>query len=268
MIGSFPEAVSFVLRQFGIASASRPSKWRYLGWLLIGLPSAAIGQRLEAVGGAVSGNITQTPLASSKIIILPPYMLRTDDQFAYDETGYRLAAYARWQLGKSRFFVQPEVAYTATQGQTYGIFYNSGLGGSLGLDEFIFGHHIRRWEIAGLGGIHLSRRTYVTGGLLVAFNQRENQLAVQPGSFPATEAIYNSLYQSVEPTQLLAQLGIGYLVGRFDFNLRLEQSLTPYTNRFTFDGITYRYRQQIRQEMLTIGFLLYKGQPQPVAERE
>lgn len=243
------------------------SRWNFLAWLVVGLPLIATGQQLEAVGGEVSANITQT-LAAAKVILLPPYTLKTDDDFAYDETGYRLAAYARWRVGNSPFFVQPEIGYTSTRGQFYGIYYYPPVAGPLGPDSFIFSHFINRWEIAGLGGWHISRRAYVLGGVLLAFNQREEQLEVQPGSFPATEAIYNSLYRSVEPTQLLAQLGIGYLVGRFDFNLRLEQSLTPYTNRFSFDGITYRYQQQIRQEMLTVGFQLYKNKPQSVAERE
>ncbi|WP_223652061.1 hypothetical protein [Hymenobacter psoromatis] len=68
--------------------------------------------------------------------------------------------------------------------------------------------------------------------------------------------------------QLLGQLGVGVTFGRFDFNLRLEQSLTPYTRRFTFDGSTYGYRQQIRQGLATAGFLLYKAKPQPAPGRE
>ena len=261
MIGNFLETISCALRQTGIASTSRLNSWRYLGWVLFWLPLTTFGQHLEAVGGVIGATITQTPITSSKAVIFFPYMLRTDDgSFVYGGTGYRLATYARWQVGNSRFFVQPEIAYTATEGPTYGIFYSSGLSGSFSLDEFTFRHTIKRWEIAGLGGMHLNARAYVLGGVLLSFNQREKQLDVQPGSFPATEAIYNSLYQSVEPTQLSAQLGIGYVVGRLDFSLRLEQSLTPYTNHFTLDGIRYRYQQQIRQEMLTVGFLLHKGE--------
>jgi len=56
--------------------------------------------------------------------------------------------------------------------------------------------------------------------------------------------------------QLLAQAGVGITFGRFDFNLRLEQSLTPYTRRFTFDGTTCRYEQQLRQGLFTAGILL------------
>ncbi|PIQ21128.1 MAG: hypothetical protein COW65_10950 [Cytophagales bacterium CG18_big_fil_WC_8_21_14_2_50_42_9] len=75
-------------------------------------------------------------------------------------------------------------------------------------------------------------------------------------------AIYHSLYQSVKPVQVLAQVGIGVVVGRFDFNLRYEQGITPYTTEFEYEGNTYGYRQQIRQGLFTAGLLLYKSKQQ------
>lgn len=134
--------------------------------------------------------------------------------------------------------------------------------GPFGPSFFTFGHQIRRWEAAALGGLHTGRRTYLLLGPVLAFNQREAPLPVKSG-FPASEAIFNSLFQSVEPVQLLVQAGIGVTLGRFDFNLRVEQSLTPYTRRFIFDGTTYRYEQQIRQGLFTAGFLLYKNKKPP-----
>lgn len=97
----------------------------------------------------------------------------------------------------------------------------------------------------------------------MAFNRREALLPVTPG-YPASAAIVNSLFQSVEPVQALVQAGVGLVVGRFDFTIRYEQSLTPYTRRFTFDDITYGYEQHIRQGLLTAGIMLYKPKALPM----
>jgi len=227
---------------------------------LAGCSLPAAGQHLEAAGAAVSLNVTQTPAAPYRIDMGSYVLATNEDHSHYDEIGYRLAAYGRWQLGRTQFFVQPEVAYTSTQGQAYLVLYdfNSPFGPSF----FTFSHQIRRWEVAALGGLHTGPRTYILLGPVLAFNQREALLPVKPG-FPASEAIFNSLFQSVEPVQALAQVGVGLLLGRFDFNLRVEQSLTPYTRQFAFDGTTYRYKQQIRQGLFTAGFLLYKRTETP-----
>lgn len=222
---------------------------------VLALPLAAAGQQLEGVGVAVSGNVTQTPV-TPEVIPIPPYVLATDgDTSPYDEVGYRLSAYARWRVGQSRYFVQPELAYTSTRGQAYLVLYD--LNGPIGPSFFTFGHQIWRGEVAVLGGWHTGRHTYVLAGPVLAINQREPLLTVEPG-YPATTAIFNSLYQSVERIQALGQVGAGFAAGRFDFNLRYEQSLTPYSRRFYFDGGTHAYRQRIRQGIFTAGFLLYK----------
>jgi hypothetical protein len=216
----------------------------------------AKAQHLEAVGLAASLNVTQTP-AQPAFVNMGSYVLDTHgDNSRYDEIGYRLAAYARWQLGASRFFGQTELAYTNTRSQAYPVLYDL-TNPQFGPSFFTFSHTIRRWEAAGLLGLHTGRHTYLLAGPVVAFNQREASLPVTPG-YPASAAIFNSLLQSVEPVQALVQAGVGIVVGRFDFNLRLEQSLTPYTRRFTFEGVTYRYEQQVRQGLLTAGILLYK----------
>jgi len=236
-----------------------------LASLLLKLPS--YGQHLEAIGAEVSFNVTQT-LATPETILLPPdYAIATNgDGSKYDDIGYRLAVFARFRVKQSRFFVQSEVGYTATEGQRYLILY--GLSSRYGASYFPFAHHIRRWEIAGLGGLHTGRHTYVLLGPVLAFNAHEVPLVVDPTDYPAGAKISNSLTESVITTQALAQLGVGVTFGRFDLNLRLEQSLTPYTRRFTFDGGTYGYRQQIRQGLFTAGILLYKAKPKPVAGRE
>ncbi|GAB3635533.1 hypothetical protein GCM10027422_11230 [Hymenobacter arcticus] len=240
-----------------------PGYFPYLALLLAlaGRPLPAASQHLEAAGIATSLDITQT-LASPYFIDMGPYVLATnEDHSHYDEIGYRLAAYGRWQLGSTRAFLQPELAYTSTQGQAYFVLYDLN-SGPFGPSFFTFGHQIRRWEAAALGGLHVGRRTYVLAGPVLALNQREALLNVRPG-YPASDAIFNSLFRSVEPVQLLAQAGIGITFGRFDFNLRVEQSLTPYTKRFIFEGTTYGYKQQVRQGLLTAGFLLYKPKAAP-----
>jgi hypothetical protein len=226
-------------------------------WLILAgysLPGTA--QHLESAGLSSSLNVTQT-LARPYLVDMGSYVLDTNgDNSRYDEIGYRLAAYARWQVGASRFFAQPEVAYTSTRGQAYLVLYDL-TNSQFGPAFFTFGHRINRWEVAALGGLHTGRHTYILAGPVIAFNQREAALPVRKG-YPASDAIYNSLFASVLPVQLLAQAGVGVAFGRFDLSLRFEQSLTPYTRRFAFDGTTYRYEQQIRQGLFTAGILLYK----------
>ena len=127
-------------------------------------------------------------------------------------------------------------------------------------DGDTFSHRIRRWEVAGLLGYHTSRRTYILVGPVLAFNQQQAQLGALPGS---VDAVYDILFQTVEPMQVLVQAGAGLTAGRFDFSLRLEQSLTPYSRRGTFEGASYGYEQHLRQGLLTAGFLLYKPKAAP-----
>jgi len=231
--------------------------------LIVGasLPRTARAQGLEALSLSSSLLVTQTTVRPYTIAMPPFYTLNTRaDGGHYDEIGYRLAAAARWRLGQAGLFVQPEVAYASTTGQYIGVEYVvPNLPGWTPF--FTFSHSIKRWELAPLVGWYTTRHGYILAGPLLALNLREADILERPG-YPASGAIYNSLNRSVEPIQLAAQVGIGYLVGRFDFSLRLEQSLTPYTRRFTFERNTYEYKQHIRQGLLTAGFLLYKRREQ------
>lgn len=219
-----------------------------------------MGQRLEGVGVAASFNVTQT-WASPSVISVGRFTLLTEaDYDRYYDVGYHLAAYARWRVSSSRFFVQPELGYTSSRGNNYFITYYVGIPGPLGPDVVPFGHALHRWELAPLAGLHAGRRTYVLAGPVLAVNRREALVAVGPAN--PTSAFSNSLVQSIEPVQLLGQVGVGFLVGRFDFNLRYEQSLTPYSRRFIFENNFYGYRQQVRQDLFTAGFLLYKYKKQ------
>ena len=225
-----------------------------------GISQSAVGQCLEAVGVAASFNITQT-WASPSVISVGRYTLLTEaDRARYDDVGYHFAAYARWQASNSRFFVQPELGYTSSRGNSYFIAYYVGTPGPLGPDVVPFSHALHRWELAALAGLHTGRRTYLLAGPVLVVNRREALVAVDPAS--PSSAVSNSLVQSVEPVQLLGQVGVGFLAGRFDFNLRYEQSLTPYSRRFVFENNFYGYRQQVRQGLFTAGFLLYKNKQQ------
>ncbi len=262
-----PNSMSVLLPRFASSQPAPPPCIRHwwLGcftWLVVqaGAPLAAFGQHLEAVGAAVSLNVTQTQ-ASPSVIDLGYYTLVTDADFSrYDEIGYRLAAYGRWQVGGSRFFVQPELGYTASRGQRYAITYYPSSTTALGPNEEGIVHRLRRGELAMLAGLHTGRHTYLLVGPVLAVNQRQQ---ADPG-YHLSE-LYNSLYQSVEPVNVLGQVGVGFVTGRFDFQLRYERSLTPYSRRFTFEGKVHSYRQEIRQCLLTAGFLLHKS-PQPSAE--
>ena len=217
----------------------------------------AYAQHIESVSLSSSFLVTQTTVRPYIIDMAPYYTLDTQaDKGHYDEIGFRVAVAGRLRLGTAGLFMQPEIAYTSTTGQATEVQYavpsmpnwNS---------FFTFSHKIRRWEVAPLIGWHTGQRGYVAAGPLLALNLREAPIAERPG-YPASDVLYNSLNRSVEPVQLLGQVGIGYLLGRFDFSLRLEQSLTPYTRQFTFEGSTYSYRQHIRQGLFTAGILLYK----------
>jgi hypothetical protein len=98
-------------------------------WLILAgysLPGTA--QHLESAGLSSSLNVTQT-LARPYLVDMGSYVLDTNgDNSRYDEIGYRLAAYARWQVGANRFFAQLEVAYTSTRGQAYLVLYASTAG--------------------------------------------------------------------------------------------------------------------------------------------
>lgn len=225
------------------------------------LPRTARAQGLEALSLSSSLLVTQTTVRPYTIAMPPSYTLDTRaDGGRYDDIGYRLAAAGRWRLGQAGLFVQPEVAYLATTGQYIDVRYVvPNLPGWTPF--FTFSHRIKRWELAPLVGWHITRHSYILAGPLMALNLREADIPEKLG-YPASDAIYNSLNRSVEPLQLAAQVGIGYLLGRLDFSLRIEQSLTPYTRQFAFEGNTYRYEQQIRQGLLTAGFLLYKRREQ------
>ena len=246
-------------------SKAKPGISSKLVGLLLGLPIAAAGQHLEAVGASVSLNVTQTK-ARPFITSTGYYTLYTNEDYAhYDDLGYRLAAYARWKIGRSAFFIQPELGYTSSRGQTYLITYYT-IPGFILPDTEVFSPVIHRGELAALAGWHTGRHTYLLAGPVLAINRREALLEVT-ADHPSL-AVYNSLNQSVERVELLAQIGIGVTFGRFDFNLRLEQSLTPYSNSFTLDGVSYHYKQHIRQGLATAGFLLYKAKPRPAASQE
>ena len=228
--------------------------------VIIALCLPAHAQRLEAITASTSLNVTQTIATNPVIPMGPNYTLLTaEDRNRYDEIGYRLALSVRWKLGSSGFFAQPEVAFTNTRGQFY--FIEHYAPGASYPDQDNFGHTIHRWETALLVGKHTSRRTYVLGGPVLALNQQQAQINVSASSNKQVATAYNSLFATVIPVQLLVQAGIGVQFGRFDFNLRLEQSLTPYTRRGTFEGATYGYEQQIRQGLFTAGVLLYKPKP-------
>ena len=253
---------NFALYSHGwLAGTKKLTSGRLISLLLLSLlaPLASQAQHLEAVGLSGSLNVTQTPATTDGIYLAPDYAIATNsDGSKYDETGYRLAAFARLQVGQAGFFVQPEVGYTSSQGQRHKVLYDLQNPYGLGASWFIYGHDVRRWEVAALAGLHLGRRGYVTLGPVVAANQHEPRLAEPANAYPASAKIDNALSQSVITWQALAQVGVGITCGRFDFSARLEHSLTPYTRQLVFNGNVYGYRQHLRQGLLTAGILLYK----------
>ncbi|MBF9237600.1 hypothetical protein I2I05_09355 [Hymenobacter sp. BT683] len=212
-----------------------------------------LSPRLETFGVGLGLNVTQTPFAS------PPaqvgiYVLRTRDTSPYDEVGFRLSLFARWQLGASRYFVQPELALTSSRGHGYFIEYYKP--GDAYPNQEPFGHPLRRLDLVGLGGVRTSQRTYLMLGPGVAYNRRDRAVPVDP-TRPVTE-LFNRLSRSVESWQLLGQVGVGYQAGRVDLQVRYEQNLTPFTKTLQYQGNSYGYRQALRQGLFSVAYQLHR----------
>jgi len=222
----------------------------------------ALGQQLETLSVTSTLNITRTTTAAPVVFLGPRILATNTDRTHYDEIGYRLGVAGRWRMGNAGWFGQAEAGYTSTSSQRYSLLTPNSA--PFLPDDWGVGHQIRRWEIAPLVGKHTSRRTYVLAGPVLAYNLRAEPGEVRPDT-RINDEIYNSLMRSVNRVQLLAQVGVGVTFGRFDFNLRYEHSLTPYTRRFTFQGLTYGYNQRIRQGLFTTGFALYKRRVEPKA---
>jgi hypothetical protein len=216
---------------------------------------AARAQRLEAVGVGASFNISQTR-ARQRQILVEQYTIRTDDDGSrLDDTGNRYSAYARVGFGEGKVFVQPEVAYTSVLGNQTSITYFSKPDVNTQYpDVSVLYPRLRRAEVALLGGVHLSRRLYALGGLLLAVNEREKN--IHDPLYRPYELV-NSLNRSVVRAQVLGQLGFGLQLGRFELQARYEHSLTPNTREFEYHGQTYAYRQRTGQALFGLGFLVY-----------
>lgn len=226
----------------------------FIAWPLT--PSAAWAQRVEVVGLAASFNVSQSWLREPAIQ-LGSYLLQTTNNVRFDDTGNRVSAYTRVRLGEGSFFVQPELAYTSVLSSRYDLSYPGDAGspsdpGYQPASSGPFGYRIRRAELATLAGWHFTPKFYVLAGPVLALNLRDRF-----ENDPATPPVYRSLYQAVEPAQLLGQAGVGLQVWHLDLGLRYEQSLTPYSRQVTFDGQTQGFHQRTNQFILSAGVLLY-----------
>jgi hypothetical protein len=227
--------------------------------LLLGLgtASAARAQRVEVIGLAASFNVSQSWTRESGLQ-LGAYQLQTTPHWVrFDDTGNRYSAYARIRLGEGALFAQPELAYTSTSSSRYDLSYPGDAGPPSAPDyqsasSGPFSYSIRRAEVAALVGRHLGPRFYVLAGPVLARQFQESY-----GSQLSTPAVYRSLYNAVEPVQLLAQAGLGFQVWRLDFGLRYEHSLTSYSREVTYLGQTQGFHQSTSQVMLSVGALLY-----------
>ncbi|NML66523.1 hypothetical protein HHL22_15045 [Hymenobacter sp. RP-2-7] len=218
---------------------------------------AAQAQRVEVAGLSASFNVSQSWVRESDLQ-LGRYLLGTTPRSVrFDDTGNRYSAYARIRLGEGAYFAQPELAYTSVLSSRYDLSYPGDPGPPSAPDyqsasSGPFGYRIRRAEVAALVGRHLGPRFYVLAGPVLA-RQFRNSADGQS----STAAVYRSLYEAVEPVQLLAQAGLGLQVWRLDFGLRYEQSLTPYTRQVTYQGQTQDFHQRTNQFILSLGVLLY-----------
>ena len=218
---------------------------------------AARAQRVEVVGLAASFNVSQS-WARESSLQLGRYDLQTKaGAVRFDDTGNRYSAYARVRLGEGSYFLQPELAYTSVLSSKYDLSYPGDLGspstpGYQSAGSAPFGYRIRRAEVAALAGRHFGPRFYVLAGPVLALQQRELD-----GGQSSIATVYRSLYEAVNPVQLLGQVGVGLQVWHLDFGLRYEQGLTPFSRQVTYQGQTQSLHQQTNQFILSVGVLLY-----------
>lgn len=225
--------------------------------LLLSTASVAQAQRVEVIGLAASFNVSQSWVRESDLQLGAYQLQTTGNRVRFDDTGNRYSAYARIRLGEGALFAQPELAYTSVLSSRYDLRYPGDPGppstpGYQPPNGSPFGYRIQRLEVAALVGRHLGPRFYVLAGPVLARQFRESY-----GSQSSTPAVYRSLYNAVEPVQLLGQVGLGFQVWRLDFSLRYEHSLTPYTREVTYQGQTQGFHQGTSQVMLSLGALLY-----------
>jgi hypothetical protein len=219
--------------------------------LLLGTASVAQAQRVEVIGLAASFNVSQSWARESGLQLGLHELQASPSSVRFDDTGNRYSAYARIRLGEGALFAQPELAYTSVLSSTYPLRYD-GDANNPGASLSNFGYRIRRAEVAALVGRHLGPRFYVLAGPVLALQQRQSATGSS-----STAEVYRSLYNAVERTQLLGQVGLGFQVWRLDFGLRYEHSLTPYTRQVTYLGQTQGFHQRTSQLMLSAGVLLY-----------
>lgn len=232
---------------------------KFLAVLLAGglATPAAQAQRVEVVGLAASFNVSQS-WAREPSLQLGRYDLQTKSgAVRFDDTGNRYSAYARIRLGEGSYFVQPELAYTSVLSSKYDLSYPGDPGppsapGYQSAGSAPFGYRIQRAELAALAGRHLGPRFYVVAGPVLALQHRVTFSGQSAGS-----EVAHSLYEAVDPVQLLGQVGGGLQVWRLDFGLRYEQGLTPFSHQVTYQGQTQDFHQQTGQFILSVGALLY-----------
>jgi hypothetical protein len=215
------------------------------------MASAAYAQRVEVIGLAASFNVSQSWARESGLQLGAHELQAAPNSVRFDDTGNRYSAYARIRLGEGALFAQPELAYTSVLSSTYPLRYDGDVNNP-GASVSSFGYRIRRAEVAALVGRHLGPRFYVLAGPVLALQQRQNSTGSS-----STAEVYRSLYNAVERTQLLGQVGLGFQVWRLDVGLRYEHSLTPYTRQVTYLGQTQGFHQSTNQVMLSAGVLLY-----------
>ncbi|WBA41824.1 hypothetical protein [Hymenobacter canadensis] len=226
-------------------------RYSLLALCLSALPLTGHAQHLEAIGIGASFNISQTRAQQARIQ-LGKYDFQTgDDNSRLDDTGNRYSVFARFGMGESRLFVQPEVAYTSVLGNQSSITYFQQPDSPYPNIMYLY-PRLRRLEVAALAGLHVGRRLYVLAGPVLARYRSETG-----GTATEIEALQSAIYGSAVRYQVLGQLGLGGQFGRFDLNARYERSLTPYSREFSFQGQTYAYRQRSGQVLFTAGFLLH-----------
>ena len=220
---------------------------------LLALTPAVQAQRLEAIGVGYHFTLGQT-WVREPLIQVDDFVIETAaDNSRGDDTGDRLSAFARFGLGESKLFVQPELAYTSVLGNQSRVSYYSARAAPYAeVVQYLY-PRLQRFEVAALAGWHLSKRLHVLAGPALALNQRQSSDSFAPLFRP----LYQSMFAGTRPVQLLGQVGLGVQLWRLELSARYEHSLTPHTQSFTYQQRDYAYQQHTSQFMFGLAMLVY-----------
>ncbi|MGY2132275.1 outer membrane beta-barrel protein [Hymenobacter sp. HD11105] len=216
-----------------------------LCWLAV--PSHA--QQLQAAG--ISGGFNIARLNSDRAafrfnsILVDPLADQSND-----ETGNSITLFGRWKLGRSGWYLQPEVGYMSALETPVNLSNATG--------TFPYSNsRIRRLDARLLAG-YQSGPLRLFAGPSVGYYLYNSRDFTSPD--PELQAAMNALNAKPDRLQAAVQVGAGVTLGRVDLNVRYEWSLSPYKQSFPTSGSDNSpyLTRRLQQLILEAGIQLYK----------